>query len=164
MEYGLKSLYMNFIAHVGKAPLEDRLHCPLRMMSKSINFNRNRIWPKLQMLRWPLQAYGLARSFQHLLQDPVLFCLQNCSFHNSTHLRTPCCKWQPAGPRNPVLHSLDPSNNLSILLVFILLYLCHIQEGKRSDLKMAFFIPWNRKTMEICKVLLGIFHLQILLV
>lgn len=49
---------MNVITHVGKAPLEDRLHCPSRMMSKSINFNTNRIWPKLQVLRQPLQAVG----------------------------------------------------------------------------------------------------------
>lgn len=56
-----------------------------------------------------------------------------------TCMRTPCCKGQPAGPRYPVLHSLDPSNNSSVLWVFILLYLCHGQEGKRSHLKMAFF-------------------------
>lgn len=43
-------------------------------------------------------------------------------------MKTPCCRGQPAGSGYPVVHSLDPSKNSSILLVLILLYLCHIQE------------------------------------
>lgn len=34
----------------GRIPLEDWLCCPLRMMSKSITFNRHKTWPSLQCL------------------------------------------------------------------------------------------------------------------
>lgn len=123
MKYWLRSLCTHLITHGGESPQKTDCAAHWEWCQNPLPSTGTRTG-QISSASLGLQ---LAQKFQHLLQDPALCCAHRNALSRKAHVyKDPCCKGQLAGSGYPAEHSLDPTKNSSIPVVFILLSLSNV--------------------------------------